>query len=166
MRKKPLVFIVEDDDVLAKIITWELEDKCNCQVRSYGSGESMVVNFDESPDIVIIDYFLPGMNGGDVLEYIKSEASSAKVIGVSGQLQLNEVKEFFNAGLEVAIEKDTDFLQKISKSVLSFIDEVKEEEDELAVEFDDQLDKKIVVSGVLGLVAILVLLMFNFFDFL
>ena len=83
MRKKTLVYLVEDDSVLAKIITWNLQEKSFCQVKSFVSGEEMIDQMNhESPDIVLLDYFLPGMNGREVYEVIKSELPETTVIGV------------------------------------------------------------------------------------
>lgn len=165
MRKKPLVYLVEDDCVLAKIITWDLQEKLTCVVKTFVTGEEMITQLKyESPNIVLLDYFLPGMNGLEVFEVIKSELPETPVVGVSGQLQLKEVQEFFNTNLYAAIEKDTDFIQQIRKKVETIISETQEEE--IVVEFDDSLDKKIVFSGVLGLMIILAVIYYSFLDVL
>lgn len=166
MRKKTLVYLVEDDCVLAKIITWDLQEKLPCVVKTFASGEEMVDQLNhESPNIVLLDYFLPGMNGREVFEVVKSELPETAVIGVSGQLQLKEVQEFFKCDLDGAIQKDTDFIQQIRSQVEEIIN-VSLEEEEMVVEFDDKLDKKIVFSGVLGLVIILVIMYYSFLDVL
>ncbi len=165
MRKKTLVYLVEDDCVLAKIITWNLQEKSSCLVKSFVSGEEMIVQMNnESPDIVLLDYFLPGMNGREVYDVIKSELPETTVIGISGQLQLKEVKEFFNCGLDAAIEKDTDFIKQIRNEVEKTI--VDSQEEEIVVEFEDSLDKKIVFSGVLGLMIILAVIYYSFLEVL
>ena len=83
-----------------------------------------------------------------------------------GQLQLKEVQDFFKCGLDGAIEKDTDFIKQIRNEVDKTIANSQDLGEEILVEFEDTLDRKIVFSGVLGLMIILAAIYYSFLDVL
>ena len=78
------VLFIEDEEALRKIITITLRD-AGYEVITAADGESGVSLCDkESPQIVITDIRLPGMDGIDVLKKIKERNSNREIIVVSG----------------------------------------------------------------------------------
>ena len=66
------IFIVEDDQFLGNLIKRTLEKLDNTDVTHFLTTEECLKNLHQNPDIVSIDYNLPGMNGVDLLEKIRN----------------------------------------------------------------------------------------------
>ena len=68
------VYLVEDDPATAAMYRLGLEMQ-GFQVSVAGSGEELFGSLDgRGPDIVVLDYQLPGASGADVLEKIRGDA--------------------------------------------------------------------------------------------
>lgn len=65
------VFIVEDDVFLSSILTDKMKEH-NLAVTAFPSAEDLLKTLEqEVPDLLILDIFLPGMNGLEALEHIR-----------------------------------------------------------------------------------------------
>jgi DNA-binding NtrC family response regulator len=85
--------IIEDERVLAKNIKTYLE-RHEYEAVVVDSGEEALTRLDAfQPDVLVLDYHLPKMNGLDVLAQIRGRAPRAKVIMITG-----------NATVEVAVQ--------------------------------------------------------------
>ena len=75
------ILIIEDTDEDLKR-AWEILNQAGYRVTGMAKdGESGLKQyFERSPELVIIDLILPGMNGIDVLQKIRNENPSALVI--------------------------------------------------------------------------------------
>jgi DNA-binding response OmpR family regulator len=72
----PVVFVVEDDPKLTKIITFALQE--NFEIETCADGSLAVERLKQIvPDIVILDLNLPGVSGRQVLEGIRADARLA-----------------------------------------------------------------------------------------
>ena len=72
-----------------------------------------------SPDVLIIDYNLPGMTGIDLYEQVKDQLSSdVKVIMMSGIDDGNLVLEFIKKGVRDYVVKD----EKVINTLTSIIE--------------------------------------------
>lgn len=149
------VYLVEDDEILAKIVTQELSRSLKCDIKWFGTGEELIANLEETPDIIVLDYFLPGMNGAEVYKKLKAQNIESKVIAVSGQAQYEMVANFFKSGVEDYVEKDTQYISKLTRKIKDQIEDFRSDEELEFVEFDNDIDKKIVTGGVVGLLIIL-----------
>lgn len=75
-----VVLVIEDETVLARNIQRYLT-QFGFEVYSAANGASGLVQFDATrPDLVLVDYNLPGMNGIDLLRHISSRDPSVKII--------------------------------------------------------------------------------------
>src|SRR5206468_8090826 len=87
------VMIIEDEQVLAKNIRTYLE-RHQYEAIVVDSGEEAITRLDAfQPDVLVLDYHLPKMNGLEVLAHIRSRAPRIKVIMITG-----------NATVEVAVQ--------------------------------------------------------------
>jgi PAS domain S-box-containing protein len=68
-----------------------------------------------SPDIILCDIGLPGMSGYDVARALRSEASTIRLIAVSGYAQPGDVEKAVQAGFDAHVAKPPDIaeLQKL-----------------------------------------------------
>ena len=101
----PLVLIVDDEEGIRESLSVILEDE-GYRVVSAGSGEDALVILQEQfPDLIILDVWLPGMDGIQVLQEIAALKRGVPVIMISG-----------HGNIEVAVKATRigayDFLEK------------------------------------------------------
>ena len=80
--RNPRVFVVEDEDVLRRGIVKRLI-RHQFLVRDFDSGEALLRFYDvqnEVPDVFLLDFNMPGMNGLETLEAFHKKASSISVV--------------------------------------------------------------------------------------
>ena len=78
------VLIVDDEPILAKNIATYLS-RNGYETRTVTSGESCLSELDSfKPDVILMDYQMPGINGIEVLKQIRSRDSRIPVIMMTG----------------------------------------------------------------------------------
>jgi DNA-binding NtrC family response regulator len=113
------IFVVEDDEFLGNLIKKTLEKQDNTDVTHFFSSEECLNNLHLNPDIVTLDYNLPGMNGVELLEKIRNYNDSIQCIMVSGQERLEIVIDTYKKGAVDYIIKDENALINLENSVKS-----------------------------------------------
>lgn len=101
----PLVLIVDDEEGIRESLSVILEDE-GYRVASAGSGEDALVTLQKQfPDLIILDVWLPGMDGLQTLQEIAALKREVPVIMISG-----------HGNIEVAVKATRmgayDFLEK------------------------------------------------------
>jgi two-component system, NtrC family, response regulator AtoC len=100
------VFLIDDDAMYSNIIKLSLEQMDAYDVSIFASGEEFFGNIHLNPDIVIIDYNLPGMSGIDILKKIKHIDPNISTVFLSGQDKLDVVVQAYNSGANNYIIKN------------------------------------------------------------
>lgn len=113
------IFIVEDDVFLGNLIKKTLEKLDNTDVSHFLTPEECLNNLHLNPDIISIDYNLPGMNGIELLDKIRNYNDLIQCIMVSGQEKLDVVIETYRKGAVDYIIKDDNALINLENSVKS-----------------------------------------------
>ena len=88
-----LVFIVDDEPAIAKLLTYWVKDKWSYDVRVFSNGEDALRNLNCKPDAILLDIMLPGLDGLEALKRIKQTDEHLPVIILSAQ-----------GSIEVAVE--------------------------------------------------------------
>jgi len=88
-----LVFIVDDEPAIAKLLTYWVKDKWNYDVRVFSNAEDALRNLSCKPDVVLLDIMLPGLDGMETLKRLKQYDENLPVIILSAQ-----------GSIEVAVE--------------------------------------------------------------
>ena len=116
------IFIVEDDLDYLEFLTKSLEKKY--EVYSYSSAEQCLLSCDViKPEILILDNFLPGMNGLELFEKIKKEfAFSGRIVILSSMEDPGELLNFVKKGVR-------DYLVKGDNVIEALIALIEDDED-------------------------------------
>ena len=119
------IFVVEDDQFLGNLIKKSLEKLDFAEVTHFLSPEECMNHHHENPDIVTIDYHLPGMNGIELMDKIKNYNHDIQCIVVSGQEKLDVVIETYQKGAVDYIIKNDNALVNLENSVKNLCKTVK-----------------------------------------
>jgi two-component system OmpR family response regulator len=84
------LFLVDDDAIYLKLLEIEFRQHADFDVETFATGELCVQNLLHSPDIIILDYHLNGieknaMNGLETLDKIKAFKQDMPVVMLSSQ---------------------------------------------------------------------------------
>src|SRR5690606_19319284 len=111
------IFLIDDDIMYSNIIKLALEENDAYDIHVFQSGEEFFNNIHLDPDIVIIDYNLPGMSGLEILKKIKHIDSNISTIFLSGQNKLEIVVEAYNSGANNYIIKNDSVILELKQSL-------------------------------------------------
>jgi len=87
------IFTIEDNLMYGTLIKHTLEKKQNYDVTLFQNGEDCLKHMHLNPDIVTIDYNLPGITGLEILKRINNYNNDIDVIIVSGQTDIEVAVE-------------------------------------------------------------------------
>ena len=116
----PKILIVEDDKFLRELLESKLRKEKDFTIVTAKDGEEGLQKArEEDPDLIILDLILPGLNGFEVLEKIKSSAAIAdiKVIVLSNLGQKEDIDRAMKLGAEDYLIKAHFTLEEIIKKI-------------------------------------------------
>lgn len=105
------VVLVEDNDTFRQTLEllFELRDEV-VVVGSAASGEEAPRLCSElTPDVVLMDYRMPGMNGAEATRAVLAACPGTRVVCLSASVTDGEVQELLDAGAVACVTKDEDF---------------------------------------------------------
>ena len=102
------VLVVDDDPAIVDLFVDVLQADGRFDVASAQTGyDAGVLTTQFRPDIVVLDYMLPDINGTVVCRTIRSnpELSSIRILAISGMVNPAEIEELKKAGADDFIKK-------------------------------------------------------------
>ncbi len=117
LNKMAKIFIVEDDPVVVSLIKQAINKNQEHDIMHFTTAEECLNSLHLQPDIVSIDYNLPGMNGLELMEKIKNIDSGIFCIIVSGQEDLEVVVNAYKKGAQDYIIKNDNLFVNIENSI-------------------------------------------------
>lgn len=113
------LFIVDDNRLLASDLKIFLQNRFGSDliITTFQDGDSCLKNIDCSVHVVILDYFMEGKNGLEILKAIKSINPKTEVIMLSNNDDIAIAIETFRAGAKDYIIKGDDAWKKVMKIV-------------------------------------------------
>jgi two-component system, OmpR family, response regulator RpaA len=105
---KKKVLVVDDDAEIVELISDILTRDGRFEIRTASSGyEAGMATQQFRPDLILLDYMLPDVNGNVVCQTIRSnpEFENTRIIIVSGVIKQEEIDQLLKSGAE-------DFLKK------------------------------------------------------
>jgi two-component system OmpR family response regulator len=108
------LFLVDDDAFFLKALEIEFLQHANFTIETFATGEVAVANLSHNPDVIILDYYLDGvdktaMNGIETLDKIKSLYPDIPVVMLSSQDKID-------VAIDCMHHKAFDYIVKIAKN--------------------------------------------------
>jgi len=116
--------VVDDDPRIVDLIEDVLRDDYRLEVHRASTGyDAGLLTERLKPDLIILDYMLPDVNGNVVCERIRENGSldRTKILLVSGVVNEDEVRSWLEAGADGFMQKPFR-LQDLSERVRALLD--------------------------------------------
>jgi len=123
MPKGIKILIVEDDENLRFLVVHRLKSE-GYEVLENGDGELAVKTIlDEKPDIVLLDWMLPGKQGSEVCEEVRKQGFENLIIMMTAKAQDVDKIDAYNFGVSDYVTKpfNMDVLVAMIESKVKFI---------------------------------------------
>jgi excisionase family DNA binding protein len=117
-RGKKRVLVVDDDPDIVEMLNDLLQADGRFEVKTAATGyDAGLMTQQFNPDVMILDYMLPDINGNVVLATVRKnpELAHIKIILVSGVVNPEEVQALLAAGADDFIKKPFDIEHLISR---------------------------------------------------
>ena len=126
--EKIKLFLVDDDVLFLKSLEIEFLQHADFIIETYPTGELCIKNLHHSPDVIILDYHLDGiekgvMNGIQTLDAIKKINQDISVVMLSSQDKIDVAVEcMHHRAFDYVVKSETAFmrLQKIITTIFSY----------------------------------------------
>ncbi len=123
-----LVFIVDDEHAISKLLSYWVKDKWKYDVEVFSNGEDALKKLNMRPDIILLDIMLPGLDGIETLKRVKHFDENLPVIILSAQGSIEVAVEALKFGAFDYFPKPIDMqrLEPALKNAIKAYDLVKE----------------------------------------
>lgn len=117
------LFIVDDNQLMVKGLRNYLNIKfgVSLNISTFKTGEDALTKIDEHTNIVILDYYLDGKNGNDILDAIKRINPKTEVIMLSSNESIGIAIESFQKGAVDYVVKDDQAWMKLNTLIYTII---------------------------------------------
>jgi DNA-binding response OmpR family regulator len=105
---KRKVLVVDDDPEIVELFVDVLDRDGRFEVKTAATGyDAGIMTQEFSPDLIILDYMLPDINGNVVCRTIRSNPNfeHTKIIIVSGVVNQDEINDLLKAGADEFVKK-------------------------------------------------------------
>jgi DNA-binding NtrC family response regulator len=115
--EKIKIFLVDDDIIYLKLLEIELLSQGDFDITTYTTGEACMENLHKTPDVIVLDYYLDGidktaMNGIETIDKIKAVNPEIAVIILSGQDSIDiAVSCMHHKAFDYVVKSETAFLR-------------------------------------------------------
>jgi two-component system OmpR family response regulator len=122
------LFLVDDDSLFLKSLEIEFLQHADFIIETFVTGELCVENLSHSPDVIILDYHLDGidkaaMNGVETLDKIKAFNPDIPVVMLSSQDKIEvAINCMHHRAFDYVVKSETAFirLQKIITTIFRY----------------------------------------------
>jgi two-component system response regulator AtoC len=115
-----LVFIVDDEKSIARLLTHWLKDKWKYNVEIFENGEEVLKKLSLNPDLILLDIMLPDIDGIEILKRIKKIDEYLPIIMLSAQGSIEVAVEALRLGAFDYFPKPID-VQRLEPAVKNSI---------------------------------------------
>jgi excisionase family DNA binding protein len=121
---KKRILVVDDDEQIVELFVDVLSRDHRFEVRTAKSGyEAGVATKEFRPDLMILDYMLPDINGNVVCDTVRRDAelSGMKIIIVSGVVNQEEIQDLLTAGADEFVKKPFN-IEKLMQRITTLLE--------------------------------------------
>ena len=112
------IFLVDDDKMFLKSLEYRIFDLFkNVNIKTFLTGEECLDNIYDCPDAVILDYFMPGMNGLATFRSIKEQMPKMPVVLLSNNTDESIIEQFCKAGANNYILKEEGYIDQLKLAI-------------------------------------------------
>ncbi|MBU0638842.1 MAG: response regulator [Planctomycetes bacterium] len=115
---KTRVLVVDDDPAIVEMLVELLERDGRFEVQTASTGFDAGMRTKEfRPDVIVLDYMLPDINGNMVCRTIRADVTlqSVRIIIVSGVVKREDVEELLESGADDFLQKPFSIEQLVTK---------------------------------------------------
>lgn len=112
-----LIYVVEDDEWYNRLLVHSLSLNPDYTVKGFHSAKEVLRELDKSPAVVTLDYGLPDIDGGALLEQIKEIDRSIEVIIISEQEKIETAVSLLKSGAYDYLVKSKDIKELVLNTV-------------------------------------------------
>jgi len=129
------LFLIDDDALFLKSLEIEFKQHAHFTVDTFATGELCITNLSNNPDVIILDYYLDGvdknaMNGLETLDKIKAYNPAIPVVMLSSQDKIEvAINCMHHKAFDYVVKSETAFVRL--QKIISFITRIKKMEREL-----------------------------------
>lgn len=116
---KRKILVVDDDEQIVELFLDVLGRDVRFEVKSAATGyDAGLLTEQFKPDLIILDYMLPDINGNVVCQRIRGnpQFKHTKIVIVSGVVNQDEIDHLLEAGADEFVKKPFD-IQKLQKRI-------------------------------------------------
>ena len=122
------IFLVDDDALFLRALEIEFLQHADFEIETYATGELCIEHLHHQPDLIILDYYLDGIeknaiNGIETLDKIKAVNAAIPVIMLSAQDKIQvAINCMHHKASDYVVKNETTFmrLQKIINTIFEF----------------------------------------------
>jgi two-component system OmpR family response regulator len=126
--EKIKLFLVDDDAVFLKLLEIDFLQRADFIIETFATGELCIANLSHDPDVIILDYYLDGidataMNGMETLDKIKAYNQDIPVVMLSSQDKIEVAVEcMHHRAFDYVVKSETAFvrLQRIISTIFRY----------------------------------------------
>ena len=109
-RKAPKILIVDDEPFNVDLLEQELDDQGYATCAATGGEEALEVLASEKPDLVLLDWMMPGLDGIEVLQRMRStpDWQRVPVIMLTARTSTDDMVRGLDAGADDYVTKPID----------------------------------------------------------
>ena len=116
-KDKVKLFLVDDDAVFLKLLEIEFLENADFEIETFATGELCLENLSHGPDVIILDYYLDGidktaMNGIETLDKIKAVNPAIPIVMLSSQDKIDvAINCMHHKAFDYVVKSETAFMR-------------------------------------------------------
>jgi two-component system KDP operon response regulator KdpE len=104
-RSEPSILIVDDEPAVRRALRRLLKAECDLFHEAGGSEEALILARDPSVSLAVVDFRMPGVNGGELLTRLRAQGFLAPVILLSAEMEPSMARSMHLLGASLCLSK-------------------------------------------------------------
>jgi len=111
------IFVIEDNKTEGMLLKLCLGSIKNIVISNFTTGQELLDNLHENPEIVIADMMLPDITGEELVMAVKENNPKSEVIVVSAQKDIDLIARLQELGIYNYLVKSETCMESLQKSI-------------------------------------------------